>query len=72
MWAPAAQTKRGRSVRMRESQARVVFLRAIPKVLHSAHMYLMCLDVGGSALVLVGAVVAVKEAVEGDKLPVER
>ena len=49
-----------------------VSLRAIPRVLHSAHVYLMCLDVAGSALVLVGAVVAVKEAVEGDKLPVER
>ena len=48
-----------------------VSVRAIPRVLHSTHTYLICLDVAGSALVLVGAVVAANEAVEGDELPVE-
>ena len=56
---------------MRESQAHMVSLRAIPNVLHSTHAYLICLDIAGSALVLVGAGVAANEAVEGDKLPVE-
>ena len=48
-----------------------ISLRASPRVLHSTHMYLICLDVAGSARVLVGAGVAAAEAVDGDELHVE-
>ena len=58
-------------MRVEESQAHMVSLHAIPWVLHGTHTYMVGLNIAGSALVLVGAVVAVNEAVEGDGLPVE-